>query len=417
MSNSDLLPKAVVLGDSHSRAFCYHSNFIPISIGPGYDSCFYTEDKAVVTHQKLENHIRRISVELPIIVVLGEPDIRHTLDQLKEADDSEISKQINDAAKRCAETLIALSNRYEHRFYYLNTAATERSRHNHFALMYNMKVATLVHQTNVSLVDIWTDVTEDGLVKPKYMADHIHLNHHIVPLVVQQLSNFQQGASFHWTFFYKCMLQEHTTGIWGDIDPNQLDPKKRKKAFDKFPKTAQNHIFMDLFQGIIQSAGERDITVVNAAEGWFGYALRSKVPNCSIRLLERNRLKVELGTKLSSIFLGNAQPLSYVSAVPGASDLLIVDCRFSEPLQIDILPGQRAVFLAEYGTDFKLPSNQRAKHKINLPFCDLSIWTNFSLTAVDRVAIYLRTQICKANVRFKKNHHSKRHLITLPEID
>lgn len=400
----------VVLGDSHARAFSYSDLFIPISIGPGYHSCFYTEDKAKLTESKLRVHLNLINNQYKVLIVLGEPDIRHTLENEKSED--AIENTLKKAANRYAHIINQIGNDYNHSLSVLSTVPTERLEHNKWAKYYNEILRQKLDTAKVKYVDIWPQtLSTEGKVQTKFMADHIHLNPQIVPFVLDALHINKSSDDFEWSFFYKFQLEGNVTGIWGDMKSDKLAPSNRKNVFDKFPKTAQNNVILQYLVLNSQINKNSKILIQNAREGWFFYALK-ELGYSNVHLLEQNNMKRVMGEHLSSIFLSNSETHYINDAGSERYDLVITDLREEQHDKSKLtIEAKRKICIESRNAKSILEDN--TLNQVDFKSVEMIIWDSEPKRIVDSLKRFILINFIALQIRYRKNSQSKKIIYTV----
>ena len=66
------------IGDSHTRAFSFNKNFLPLFIGAGKSHCFINDKNMKNVRNKIYKITKKLN-QATVILVLGEPDTRYYL--------------------------------------------------------------------------------------------------------------------------------------------------------------------------------------------------------------------------------------------------------------------------------------------------------------------------------------------------
>ncbi|MEZ4720767.1 MAG: SGNH/GDSL hydrolase family protein [Flavobacteriales bacterium] len=347
----------------------------------------------------------RIETDAKVLIVLGEPDIRHVL-ELK-GSEQETEKTLGFAASNFAHILLEMAATFDHELFVMMTVPTERPEHNKWARYYNSILEKSLSESKVKYIDFWMDIVDElGLVQRMYMADHIHLNSLIVPLVAPKLEIKNPTENFEWSFFYKFILDKHITGIWGDVSTSNLNPELRKRQFDKFPKTAQNHLIVDFLKKVVSIPYSSKILVSGAREGWFYYALLMAGYR-NIYLHEPNSSARKLGNRLYTFIRSRSMELPYIEPTSSVDfDLHLMDHRILDSDNaLDKFSADRTINIY---TDLTGSNNAAATYR--LPFASLTLIDSHQKTILKGIKHMTLNKIKSNTYRFKQNHESKKVL-------
>ncbi len=305
-----------VLGDSHTRSFCYNTFFFPICIGAGIDTCFLTKEKKNKTYAKLYESIKRLDLRKPIMLVLGEPDIRHHLENrfnthqlYKSYSNEEVIKK---AALNYVDVIKKIKSEFDFKLIIYNSVPTERLNHNKLARLYNNVLEQYcLKAQDTFFINIWDDLIDkkSGIVKNYYKADFVHLNEKVDKIVIAKIKSLLKGALFEshyskyfWNYFYKYTINGNTIGIWGDIPARELIIAKgeKKKRFDKSKAVYWNVFYFLLYLRMHYLASSKKMIylVDNAREGYINHILAGfSITN--VKNIEKNEDNIQASNRLN----------------------------------------------------------------------------------------------------------------------
>ncbi len=286
--------KIVVLGDSHTRSFAYSTHINSLFIGPGRTNCFYDEESAELAKKKITANLTKISPDSVIILVLGEPDIRHYLVNVGKFN-STISNLTSDDINH---TLSAV-NRYTEVLNILKKQGTidcpviygivpsERKNQNFLAKIYNEKLQSFCKSEGFTYFDCWEAAYDNqtGVVRRKFQADYVHLNDLILPilfkfLLKQRLISKKTALSYEsnieWSYLYKVKVGDNETRIWGDYSIKKL--RDYTYIGFNFPLTLLTNDLLLTIKKSIAIFGinfNKKILVLDSREGYVPFSLKN----------------------------------------------------------------------------------------------------------------------------------------------
>ncbi len=263
-----------LLGDSHVRSFANDPGFVPLFIGSGKQIRWTDDRLAQEATMRIAANLARIPREAPVILVFGEPDVRFTLGDAAEAQiDAGVArtKLVSCVARRTDAMKSLLRERLGVTAVYGCIPATSAVR-NKSVGFYNQVLAAACSKLGVPFVDPGKHpiCEHDRPVQPEYMADDIHLNARIVPVIRDALRRIgieprKYSGEFAWSDFIRFPVGDADTRIWGDAALASASP-----AYSASELRRQGAA---LVAALADRAGARTLLVVNAREGHVPLAL------------------------------------------------------------------------------------------------------------------------------------------------
>lgn len=309
----------VVLGDSHVRSFAYSLDFLPLFIGPGKTVSFVSRRRARNTMRVVRNNLRLLESGRPLLVVLGEPDVRHIAATKREADQFSV---VEDCVSRYSHLLKFCRANWKGSIFVYNVVPSRSNRRNVIARYYNECLARKCTEIGLKFVSIWTSIMlPSGEVSDEYVADEIHLNDKVAPYVLRELGIGRVEAAsprdalrpnnFAWSYLYRFPVAGGSeTRIWGDA-PCTL-------ASAKFEKTKQlDRALMLIRRSLVRVYGFRNlsIVIVGGREGYAAFQLGLDGFK-GVVSVESDPSKIRAGRRLASLCV-KARPKMVCSKVAG----------------------------------------------------------------------------------------------------
>jgi lysophospholipase L1-like esterase len=267
-----------VLGDSHVRAFARHAAFLPLFIGSGKQTCFITDAHAAATQARLRANLERLAGH-PVLLVLGEPDVRLHLENAHGTRDAGADSdlpQMEAAVSRYAAVLDAVCARHDGPVAVLSSAPTPRAEHNRLARVFNEKLGAVCAARRVPFFDLWPDLMPSGaeVVDPRFSADHVHLNEHIVALLaprLQTLGWWPPGSgpapNFEWSYLYRFPVGTAETRVWGDANIGSAGHQR------KFGRTESIAACVQKIATLLDREDVKSVLIAEAREGFVAFQL------------------------------------------------------------------------------------------------------------------------------------------------
>ncbi len=191
----DASNKIFVIGDSHTRAFSFNINFLPLFLGAGKEHNFISEENKNRVQAKVEDIIDKFKPKF-VLFYLGEPDTRFYLGQgwyPWEGDESEyrtdVSNEIQESATRYIALLDHLSTKFiKTSFFFLNVTPTSIQKQNQITNKLNSYLKQFSAGKNFYMLSFNDLLYEQpDIIDKKYLGDPIHLNNLIQPIVEKLL--------------------------------------------------------------------------------------------------------------------------------------------------------------------------------------------------------------------------------------
>lgn len=215
-------PPVCVLGDSHVRSFARSRAFLPLFLGPGRATCFMDEARARSVEARLGAVLARLPQAWPVLLVLGEPDVRQFLDGGGAPADG--AAFIDGCVARYVAMVERLLGDRRRRFALYNVVPSGDAARTALAARYNRGLAAACAARGWAFVDLWNAVVDraTGLVDPRHAADPIHLGESAAPLAAARLvalglwlSQAPYAEDFAWSYLYRLDIAGHEVRVWG----------------------------------------------------------------------------------------------------------------------------------------------------------------------------------------------------------
>ena len=181
-----------VIGDSHTRAFSFNTNFFPLFVGAGKENCFVSDETLRNITANFFKTLDALVSDNPVMLVVGEPDTRFYLGQGWYPWDSKVKENISGFEKKVdgsidrVETLLdKLKKRYTNKFILFNVTPSQRVNQNKVTDYFNRKLEQLCKKRDCLFVFINDKIYsgDEKIIHEKYYGDTVHLNNKIQPLV------------------------------------------------------------------------------------------------------------------------------------------------------------------------------------------------------------------------------------------
>lgn len=272
-------PFIYVMGDSHVRSFASHFLFVPLFIGSGKTNNFFTPELSAITRAKLLANIERLESGHDLMLVLTEPELRLWLETKQESD---LEPSIGDkdetflacCLERYSEVLLEVKTRLHGRLIVYNSVPKTDAAHNQLAQRYNDMLRAFCNENDLPFIYIWPHISHSGVLDPAYAADHVHLNEHIAPLVIDELkaqglvpSTVPRENNFRWTYLYRFKVAQFETRIWGDA--------RRDLESEHFTFTRLVQRTLIRVEQLIKAFRRPSVLVLNCREGFIPFNLCS----------------------------------------------------------------------------------------------------------------------------------------------
>lgn len=185
-----------VIGDSHTRAFSFNSNFFPLFVGAGKENNFVNETNSITLTKNIFNVLSKIEVVKYVMFVIGEPDARFFSGQGWYPWESKTPPDISDYQKKCHLAIV----RYEKMLKELlakinfkpiifNVTPSKRQQQNIVVNYYNSCLKKMCENNKFHFVFINQKIysNDENIIHELYFGDTVHMNNQIQPLVEEEL--------------------------------------------------------------------------------------------------------------------------------------------------------------------------------------------------------------------------------------
>lgn len=264
------------VGDSHVRSFSYHPAFLPLFIGPGKSINFVTDENARVARDRLKAVISRLDVDLPVMLVFGEPDVRMHLEDRFGTQSEYVSDSdaLHVFVSRYTKAIDAIQAELPNDLLVYNSIPTLRVEHNLLARKYNDFLEEACKAKDIPYIDVWADLVGDQKsLDEQYAAEHIHLNERVAPFVVEKLvcdgwlpETIAKKEPYSWAFNHTFALEEgFDVRVWGDAE---LDPES-----PRFVRTGAYAKASEIVQDAIKGLKTPRLIVMPSTEGFIPFQL------------------------------------------------------------------------------------------------------------------------------------------------
>ncbi len=183
-----------VVGDSHTRTFADNINFFPLFLGAGKEVCFISDDRLEKLKHRIKDVVSHIEEMSTIMFVLGEPDTRYYLGKGWTPWAPEFEEKVEepykllDASLKRYETFITwFSDTFSSDFIIFNVIPSTRKQQNQYVRYMNDRLTKFCLAKDVKFINIQSHLIKEGVIQQDYMADVVHLNTSVQPLVEAEI--------------------------------------------------------------------------------------------------------------------------------------------------------------------------------------------------------------------------------------
>jgi hypothetical protein len=202
-----------------------------------------------------------------------------------------------------------------------NVVPCPRAQQNRLAELYNRLLCATCADLKIPFISIWDTIMEGEVVDPKYSAEHIHLNEHIVPVAVEKLAEcgvdvrVQESYSYlPWRYAYRFPLGNNDTRIWGDA-PLGINT-------EKFDYTEAVNSIIPRLDSHLPSQHFQDIHIEECCEGYVPLVLQHR-ENAKITCWESDE-RLRRRADYLFYFLG-LRPVCWSTEVPAKASVICTE--------------------------------------------------------------------------------------------
>lgn len=179
-----------VIGDSHTRAFSYNPNFLPLFIGAGKEHCFINDKTYKNIKKKSYNIVKQLD-NAKVMFTLGEPDTRYYLgkgwypwDNKVEFTVKDFKPLIDKSLSRYKKLLLFLKKNTNNAYIIFNIPPSIREEQNEIVEYFNTGLESFCKQNGFLFISVNDKLySNESIVSEKYYGDTVHLNKNVQPLV------------------------------------------------------------------------------------------------------------------------------------------------------------------------------------------------------------------------------------------
>lgn len=183
-----------IVGDSHSRAFSYNRNFIPLFLGPGKKINFISDDNMQTVKSKFAMVHKSLAPQ-KVITYFGEPDTRWLLGKgwypwegSVEFVLDDFRQEVNQSVDRYIQLIRFARDHFAWEICVMNVTPTTRVEQNVISEYYNERLHQTCKDEGFMFLPINSRLfTHDLNLDDSYCGDSVHLNSAIQPHVEEIL--------------------------------------------------------------------------------------------------------------------------------------------------------------------------------------------------------------------------------------
>lgn len=183
-----------VVGNSHTRAFSFNSNFFPMFLGSGKTHSLIDDNGLENLKISLTIALKNISNQ-KVMIVLGEPDTRYYLgkgwypwENEKQFEVDDYRPLVHSSLKRYKQLIDFLKSKFDNTYIILNVTPVLDSNQNEIVNYFNGLLSKYCMSENIIFIDINKDLYQsDKHINTIYLGDAVHLNNKIQPFVEKTL--------------------------------------------------------------------------------------------------------------------------------------------------------------------------------------------------------------------------------------
>lgn len=232
----------VVIGDSNTRTFAYHSAFLPFTIAQGAKAHLLAAQTRATVEALINLIVARVDANAPVLLYLPGTYMHHFRNTLgtrvQYAEPGADDAFMTEMAGQYVALACRIRDKHARRIAIAAVPPVRSDAYRQGAAAFNAKLQRACQAQGVAFIDVFDDVLDAAQhVKTEFWGDTWHVAPSAARLYIAALENIgflkpAQGAPFASTYRYFIPTDGGLMDVWGDHPAAELTVEKPETDFD-----------------------------------------------------------------------------------------------------------------------------------------------------------------------------------------